>query len=133
MATMLERLKGYQGVNLEDRKNGQEEDLFVATRPYRVVRLGHGHLKLKLLNQSTVVPLHTGFLVGRGTSCHLVLADPNASRVHASFVQAEQGWLLQDNASKNGTLLNGERITSAVLSSGDEIQIGQTVLVYEEI
>jgi len=70
--------------------------------------------------------------VGRGESCHLKLTDPGASRVHASFTPVGAGWLLKDNASKNGTLLNGKSIRSAVLKSGDQIQIGQTMLIYEE-
>lgn len=128
---MLARLKGNRRGHLEDRKKVQKDDSFAPTRPYRIVRLGQGYLKLR--NASEIVQLHGGFLVGRGASCHLMLTDPNVSRVHACFIQAEQGWFVQDNSSRNGTLLNGEPITSALLQAGDEIQIGQTVLVYEEM
>ena len=85
-----------------------------------------------LICNSETIPLQPGFLVGRGMSCHLKLTDPGCSRVHASFSRAGEGWLLKDNSSRNGTFLNGQPIQSAVLKSGDRIQIGQTVLVYEE-
>jgi len=79
-----------------------------------------------------VFMLQPGFLVGRGASCHLRLSDPRASRVHARFAPVGEGWEVQDNASKNGTFLNGQRIKRAVLRHGDTIRIGQTVLTYEE-
>lgn len=81
---------------------------------------------------SQEVPLQPGFLVGRGASCHLRLPDPKASRVHASFSLTAGGWIIQDNASKNGTFLNGRRIERSLLKPGDAIRIGQTVLTYEE-
>jgi len=85
-----------------------------------------------LITHSGVILLHPGFLVGRGASCDLTLTDPGTSRVHASFDLVGEGWLVKDNASKNGTLVNGEPIRSALLKTGDRIQIGQTLLVYEE-
>lgn len=81
---------------------------------------------------SEVILLQAVFLVGRGASCHLRLADPKASRVHASFMPVGASWVVQDNASKNGTFLNGRRIKRALLKPGDTIRIGQTVLTYEE-
>jgi pSer/pThr/pTyr-binding forkhead associated (FHA) protein len=52
--------------------------------------------------------------------------------VHARFVPVGEAWAVQDNASKNGTFLNGRRVERAVLTHGDTIRIGQTVLTYEE-
>lgn len=128
--TMINGLKGKRQGQAEDKGKALEtqSDDFAPTRPYEVIRLGQGYLKV----ESDLVLLQPGFLVGRGGSCHLTLADPNASRVHACFSQVNQSWFVEDNASKNGTLLNGKRIRRALLKKGDQIRIGQTLLIYEE-
>lgn len=133
---MLTKIGGLKGKLLEQAEHNRDEitstmpqwDDFAPTKPYQLIRREQGYLRIN----SSVVLLRPGLLVGRGESCHLKLADPNASRVHASFAQVDHGWLVQDNSSKNGTLLNGKPITSALLKKGDRIQIGQTLLVYEE-
>src|SRR5215213_5242647 len=73
--------------------------------------------------------LETGFLtVGRSENC-TVRFDPSTERIaskqHAFTEARPDGYYLTDNASTNGTLLNGERIERAKLSSGDNIQFGR--------
>lgn len=64
--------------------------------------------------------------VGRDTKCTIPLPnDSMVSRRHAVFVASGTGWELLDEASTNGTFLNGKRIENrTALMSGDEIQIG---------
>jgi len=70
--------------------------------------------------------------VGRGRDNDIVLADPACSSRHATIERGEQGYLLRDLGSKNGTLLNGRRIKSPVaLSEGDEIFVGAATIVYD--
>ncbi|WP_461362993.1 FHA domain-containing protein [Candidatus Darwinibacter acetoxidans] len=117
----------------ETQKPFLEEDLAPTKRYAAISSKGvpqQSRAWLRLGNQA--VPLQPGLLVGRGASCQLRLADPQASRVHASFAQVGTGWAVQDNASRNGTFLNGRRVERALLTDGDTIQIGQTVLIYEE-
>ena len=56
--------------------------------------------------------------------------DPRVSRVHACITwnEARNRFLLADHNSKNGTVLNGEERTRELLSPGDIIRIGDTVL-----
>mgnify|MGYP000916889820 CR=1 FL=1 len=140
---LIQRFRGWiKAVKGELRGKSKEEaedtsDSFTnlaPTKRYEIVNPKGDQLQRKgcLRTDSGVVFLQHGFLVGRGTSCHLKLTDPKASRVHASFTQVPGGWLLQDNASKNGTFVNGRKIHQTLLRSGDTIQIGQTVLNYEE-
>lgn len=64
------------------------------------------------------------FVIGRGSECDLVVADRQVSREHAQIRKAEQGYVLEDLGSKNGTHLNGMRIKEpTVLQDGDEIQV----------
>ena len=68
--------------------------------------------------------------IGRGVSADVLLDHPTVSRRHALVVRREETLVLLDDRSMNGTWLNGERISEAVLSDGDRIQLGAVVLSY---
>ena len=59
----------------------------------------------------------------------LLLDDPLVSGTHAQFVPRDDGWVLQDLGSTNGTLVDGRLIREVVLRPGAEISIGSTKLV----
>ena len=70
--------------------------------------------------------------IGRGPDNDVSLADPNCSSRHAVIERGEQGFVLRDLESKNGTYVNGRRITCPVtLARGDEIKIGSTILFFD--
>jgi S1-C subfamily serine protease len=71
------------------------------------------------------------FLVGTATECQLMVGDPKAAPLHAYFEVGEGGRVaLHDLGSEAGTYVNGERIEgSRVIEGGEEIRIGDTVLV----
>jgi pSer/pThr/pTyr-binding forkhead associated (FHA) protein/tetratricopeptide (TPR) repeat protein len=58
--------------------------------------------------------------------CQIVLDDPEVSTVHAVLRKNNIDITLEDLNSSNGTILNGERINKAHLSTGDEFVIGST-------
>lgn len=59
--------------------------------------------------------------------------DSTVSRVHAVLEKLGVAWSIRDVGSRNGTYLNGEKITAErVLRSGDEIRIGKSRLVFWE-
>ena len=70
--------------------------------------------------------------VGRHLSADLVLAaDGEVSRVHAVLERVGPSWVVRDLSSRNGTLVNGERVSgSRPLASGDELRIGATRLTF---
>lgn len=51
-------------------------------------------------------------------------ADLDASGRHAEFVREPTGWAIRDVGSRNGTWVNGDRISRVVLKDGDEIEFG---------
>lgn len=68
--------------------------------------------------------LERELLIGRDSSCDIVIPVREASRFHARLLKDAQGVLLEDLDSKNGTFRNGERIEESIyLLDGDMIQI----------
>jgi hypothetical protein len=67
--------------------------------------------------------------VGRDPGAGLVVDDPEASREHASITPRDDGAVIDDLGSTNGTFVNDVRIgTSQEVVIGDRIRIGTTVM-----
>ena len=62
--------------------------------------------------------------LGRDWQCHIVVNDPQCSRVHAHVYKDTEGWWIRDNQSSNGTFVNGQTIDHARLGDGTELRIG---------
>ena len=70
------------------------------------------------------------FLIGRSQKCHLCAGSSSVSRRHCAITRQDARVSIQDLGSRNGTLVNGEKITEQVeLSSGDELDIGSLKLL----
>ena len=68
--------------------------------------------------------------IGRHPESDIFLDDITVSRRHAEITRQGESFLLTDTGSLNGTYLNRERIESAPLLSGDEIQVGKYRLLF---
>jgi len=65
------------------------------------------------------------FLVGRSAECHLRPNSEKISRHHCVLLLAEGRVTIRDLGSRNGTLVNGEKIIGEVeLAKGDLLEIG---------
>lgn len=71
------------------------------------------------------------FVIGRAPECDAVIPDRLVSRTHAVIERQGDSWLVIDQQSGNGTLLNGEKVEQAVLQDGDVIGIGDAVLTFQ--
>jgi pSer/pThr/pTyr-binding forkhead associated (FHA) protein len=72
---------------------------------------------------------HPVITLGRDPACEYPLDGDTASARHARLSFHHGQWWLEDLNSTNGTLLNGERLsTPTVVISGDEIGCGDTRL-----
>ncbi len=71
-------------------------------------------------------------LVGRDADAGVVLSDPAVSRHHARLSREDGIWAVVDLDSLNGTFVNGVPVRRRALRSGDRIEIGSTVFVFQE-
>ncbi|HEU4726818.1 MAG TPA: sigma 54-interacting transcriptional regulator [Kofleriaceae bacterium] len=67
-----------------------------------------------------------------GGPARLVVPDSRMSAPHARLRRERDRWLIEDLGSKNGVLVDGERVARATLSDGDVIEVGHTFLVFRE-
>jgi DNA-binding NtrC family response regulator len=88
-----------------------------------------------------VIPKGVSLTVGRGPAGmgsaslqkdSLQLPDPFASGRHAVIEPCDGGHRLRDQESRNGCYVNGERVTEHVLTNGDLVEVGHTLLCYRE-
>lgn len=87
---------------------------------------------LWLIVERRQFPLMEGInVIGRGDDAAIRIDSPGVSRHHARILVARGEATLEDLGSKNGTDLNGERITArSRISDGDEIRLGAIVLTF---
>jgi pSer/pThr/pTyr-binding forkhead associated (FHA) protein len=68
-------------------------------------------------------------VLGRSSEADVLLDDPYASEFHMRLVAQENGLVLHDLGSTNGTYVNGRRVTApTTLRRGDSVQVGKTVM-----
>ncbi|MEO1481241.1 MAG: FHA domain-containing protein, partial [Myxococcota bacterium] len=69
--------------------------------------------------------------VGRVDGNAIVIPDPSVSRNHAQVTVSEHSVIVEDLGSSNGTLINGERITSRTLAHGDVVSFGNVEFEFQ--
>lgn len=77
-------------------------------------------------------PLYPGeHVVGRDADVEIRLDASTVSRRHARLVVREEGTVLEDFGSKNGTYRGVDRVTAPIqLADGDEIRIGSQLVIF---
>ena len=69
--------------------------------------------------------------IGRSVICDLTLSDNAVSGTHCEIIAKENGFLLRDLGSANGTWVAGVRVREAWLEPGMPLRIGLTVIRFE--
>ncbi|GIW99172.1 MAG: sigma-54-dependent Fis family transcriptional regulator [Pirellulaceae bacterium] len=92
---------------------------------YLIIHLGNRWSDiLRLVAPQTVT-------IGRASSCQVVVRDDRVSRHHAEVFGSSEGWSIRDLGSRNGTLVNSERIgEERRLNNGDVIQVGRCLMTF---
>ncbi len=75
------------------------------------------------------IPLaRSPFTIGRVDSCDLTEPDAHVSRRHCQLLVTGAGVRVEDNASRNGVYVNGERVGgSRDIQAGDCIRVGRAI------
>ncbi|MFZ1937006.1 MAG: FHA domain-containing protein, partial [Thermoguttaceae bacterium] len=68
--------------------------------------------------------------LGRDPSSTIPLHDTEVSRHHAEIRWIDGEYAISDLNSSNGTFINGQRIRQQQLASGDQLQVGSTLMLY---
>lgn len=72
-------------------------------------------------------------LFGRHEGCDMVLSNQMVSRQHARMFRSQDRYCIEDLGSRNGTIVNGNRITSVIqLSTRDWIEIGDVIFQFAD-
>lgn len=66
--------------------------------------------------------------IGRGSTCEIMLTDPVCSRFHAVVFYEDDCWQVRDTGSRNGTLVNGQKVDNAQIADQCVLTIGGTEL-----
>src|SRR4051812_33636993 len=98
-----------------------------AERPYRMARLvirpSDGPERSLVLGVPHV-------RIGAGSSNDVVIDDQHASRFHCEIRKTDEGYLLRDLGSLNGTRVGDVVVKEGVLSSGATITVGETKIQF---
>ncbi len=96
-------------------------------------RLGHGQsCRLRVVSgpdvgiEISVPPV--GIVIGADPSTDVVLSDPAVSGRHCTVAPREDGFVVQDLGSRNGTLLDGVAISHATVPVGAMLRLGRTLV-----
>jgi serine phosphatase RsbU (regulator of sigma subunit) len=104
-----------------------------ATIPTVSATSATGRLLLRVgdrTGQSSYVPLDGHRLViGRNRDVHVPLEGDKVSRQHAELVKDPfERWWVRDLGSRNGTRVNGAKVTEAIVQPGDVVEVGDFAL-----
>lgn len=96
----------------------------------RIAELVNAQAQVGWLVKSDRNPFMGLITLGRARNNDLVIRTSTVSKLHAIFTQLEGRWTLQDDASANGTFLNGSRLPpkqKTPIGDGDSLRFGPDV------
>jgi hypothetical protein len=71
------------------------------------------------------------YTIGRHRNNDIVISDPKVSSFHARIDRSPEGYVIVDLKSRNGSYINGKRIETGLLKTGDEVRMGTARLAYK--
>ena len=123
-------LDGDEADENEDEKEGGTLEVPMTSRPADITAVD---LTVTVEDETSTQSL-TSFpcMVGRETSCGLVISEPAVSRKHALLVSEMGALYIEPVSEHNGTFVNGNRLPSQGRSrvyEGDRITLGRAEIV----
>ena len=81
-------------------------------------------LKPVVQEYPSIVPTNRTKVIGRAESCDVLVDNHFLSFIHASIIKKNNEIVLIDLGSSNGTFVNDQKISRALLSKGDKVKFG---------
>lgn len=118
----------------ESEKNAWDEiATAISSEPLPIERVIRDRPCLVVLAGSRMgesVNVSDGMTVGRGADADFQISDDGVSRIHLRLERIAKGRMrVIDQDSRNGTFVNGRRVTDALLRDGDKVYLGTKVIV----
>lgn len=105
----------------------------ISAEPTPVVSTSRDRPCLVVLTGSKIgetVDIGSGLTVGRGGDADFAIPDDGVSRIHLRIERKPNGDVYMIDAdSRNGTFVNGERVTETLLHDGDKIYLGTRAIL----
>ena len=75
--------------------------------------------------------LDAEIVIGRAPGSGITISDGSVSSQHAKIRRTEEGFVLEDLKSRNGTFVNGERVDQPrLLLDGDLVRVGKIIMTF---
>lgn len=97
-----------------------EPQIFISVHPKQ-------ENSLKLVDLENINEIN----IGRDTRNDIVFSNMRTSSKHCQIYKVGEGFKVKDCGSKNGTFVNGKRISEKVLCDGDIVNISIYQIIYE--
>ena len=101
-----------------------EKTITLRERPVLSITSGPGAGGLFELSRASALS------IGRARANDIVLDDVSISGQHCRIRPEDGGFVLHDLKSTNGTFVNDRRVNRHILSDGDRVQVGETVMQF---
>ena len=129
------RAEGYVFVGPVEIKLNRDDELrtgsFGLSARFKEGEGGAGGWAVVLPSGERIALTNTVATIGRATGSTVHLQDSSVSRRHAELRPSEDGWVVVDLGSTNGTRVNGAGVTQRRLQNGDTISVGDSHLRFE--
>lgn len=93
------------------------------------------HAQLKGISvevKGRVFPLSSDrVVIGRDSSCGIILSDSSVSSEHARLNHDANGWRVANLLSTNGTFVNDKRISNEEIHHGDRVRFGRVEFLFQ--
>jgi PAS domain S-box-containing protein len=114
---------------------GVAEDTQTTTTQAEQIRLGRPFLVVLQAPVATdigrIIQIADGMSIGRSTEAHISIRDGGLSRRHVELSRKAESCAIRDLGSRNGTRVNDVPVVAIDLEPGDQIQIGATLLLFQ--
>lgn len=72
-------------------------------------------------------------VIGRASSCDIILSDSSVSSEHARINHDATGWRVINLLSTNGTFVNDKRVSNEALNHGDRVRFGRVEFLFQDV